>query len=197
MLNYSTLKNEKIVKEYLDGICIVIQWGIDPKQSVNKALQVLEYVDSELGINELNKSIDQNDSQNFISTSSLNIKNLSKFYFFISKLSKKIDGFCHAEPIEYAHKIKYLSDSKESFTIEDSSAERAFCGITRIWVSNNMRRKGIATRLLECVCDNFLYIRKLEPNQLAFSDPTEFGRLLAKSFTKSSSFLIYNNQKLN
>lgn len=193
VMKYSSLKGEKIVKEYLDGKCVVIQAGIDNKLALQKAFQVLDFVDSQLGINEQILAISNNfeNSENMPSY----VKNLSKFYFFISFISKKIDGFCLAEPLEWAHRIKYLGDKQTNFSFDQTKREKVYCGITRIWVSPEMRRKGIASRLLDCVCQNFLYIKPLETSEIAFSDPTQMGQCLAKSFTNSNNFLIYNNPK--
>lgn len=195
VMKYTTIKGEKLIREYLDGKCVVIQVGIDQKAALQKALQVLEYVDKQLGIYEEVLAI-PNNSENFENIPSF-INNLSKFYFFISFISKKIDGFCLAEPIEWAHRIKYLGDNQTNFSFDETKREKAYCGITRIWVSPEMRRKGIASRLLECVCKNFLYIKHLEANEIAFSDPTQMGQNLARSFTNSNNFLIYNNSRRN
>lgn len=184
MLNYSSSsKHEKIVQTYLDGgKCVVLQWGIDSTQALAKALQILDYVDEQLGINE-----PRMDSNQF---NPRNIKNLTKFYMYVS--NGKIVGFCLAEPITVAHRISYVSTT--GFTYDETKGEKASCGISRIWVSEAMRRRGIATRLLDCVCSNFLYVVKLEPGELAFSDPTEFGQALAKSYVRADSFLVYNQQ---
>jgi N-acetyltransferase len=186
-LKYSDImvKNEKVVQDYLDGKVIVVENCIDSNQSVNKSLQVLEYVDKQLGINEFDLK-----EQDFKKRRSLINKN-SKFYLFIDKLNKKIVGFCLAEQIENACRI-----NENGYSYDDTKCEEnTICGINRIWVADQMRHKKIATRLLDCVCFNFFYYYKLLPNQLAFSDPTPNGRLLAKNYCKCDSFLIYNLNK--
>jgi N-acetyltransferase len=186
-LKYSnaSFKNEKVVQDYLDGKVIVVENGIDSNQTLNKSLQVLEYVDRQLGINELDKE------QDLMRRRSLINKN-SKFYFFIDKLNKKIVGFCLAEEIEKAFRINENGYSYDETKYENNT----ICGINRIWVADQMRHKKVATRLLDCVCFNFFYFYKLQTNQLAFSDPTPNGRLLAKSYCKCDSFLIYNLNKI-
>ena len=188
LLKYtSSIKGEKLVQEYTDGKCIVIEYGIDSHQAIQKALQVLDFVDFQLGINENQQQINSDQKPH------RNIKHMSKFYFYISSITKKIVGFCLAEHIEHAQKIAYLNENKSSFTISDENTqEKVKCGINRIWVASSMRRKGIASKLLDCVCVNFIYIHKLETCQLAFSDPTEFGRKLARNYCKNDTFLIYN-----
>ena len=190
LLKYSCLRvnNEKIVLENNEGKCVVIEYGIDSPQAIQKALSVLDFVDCQLGIvNEKTTKSQLNESSN------RSLKKFSKFYFYISSISKQIVGFCLAEPIENAQRITYLNENENSFTTTNEDVLKAKCGINRIWVASTMRRKGIATKLLDCVCINFIYIRKLESNELAFSDPTENGRKLAWNYCKTNSFLIYNS----
>ena len=179
VLKYTTLKGEKKVQEYSDGKCIVIEAGIDSKQLISKAIQVLEYVDTQLGIN-------SNENQT-------KFKDSAKVYLFYSYTAKKIVGVCLAEPIDKAYKIEYLNTETKSFTLNESSCQKVLCGINRIWVASNMRRQRVASRLLDCVRINFLYFRSLNLNDLAFSDPTEFGQALAKNYLQTDSFLIYNH----
>lgn len=184
-LKYVSSKGEKLVQEYSDGKCIVIEVGIDSKQLVSKAIQVLDYVDSQLGINNKN-STNQ-------TTSNQKLKDSTKIYLFVSLPVKKIVGVCMAEPIEKAFKIEYPSNSAKTFSYNVAKPETAVCGINRIWVSVNARRQRIASRLLDCVRINFLYFKSLQLNEIAFSDPTENGQALAKSYTQTDTFLVYNH----
>lgn len=188
-LTYVKSKDEKVVREYLDGKCVVLQWGVDTDKHLNKAVQILNYVDQQLGILNDDRTKRMSDQK-----SACNIKNLSKFYLFVSSMTNRIEGFCLAEPLSRAYPIFYLNETKSTFSYDETGpGEKVYCGISRIWVSDQMRRKNIGTRLLDCVCANFLYFLPLEKNQIAFSDPTEMGQALAKSFTKSDSFLVYNS----
>ncbi|KAI9199631.1 ESCO1/2 acetyl-transferase-domain-containing protein [Polychytrium aggregatum] len=65
------------------------------------------------------------------------------------------------------------------------------CGISRIWVARSERRKGIASRLLDTVCRRFVFGTTLDRAQLAFSQPTLEGQMLARSFTAQADFLIF------
>lgn len=188
-LRYITLKGEKVVQEYSDGKCIVIEAGIDSKQFIHKAIQVLEYVDSQLGINQAAKT----DSNHYDEISS-KIKDSTKIYLFISKTLKKVVGLCMTESIEQAFKIEYLNQGTKTFTYNESNSVKAICGINRIWVSTSMRRQRVASRLLDCVRINFLYFKSLHLNDIAFSDPTEFGQALAKNYLQTESFLVYNHK---
>ncbi|KAI3738495.1 hypothetical protein L2E82_28529 [Cichorium intybus] len=67
----------------------------------------------------------------------------------------------------------------------------AICGIRAIWVSPSNRRKHIATHLLNATRKSFCSDMILEHCQLAFSQPTNVGKLLASSYTNTKSFLVY------
>ena len=174
-LKYTELKCEKVVETFPGGKCIVIEAGIDSKQMLNKALALLNYL-----------------------AKRMNIQDSTKFYVYASQTTKKIVGFCVAEHIDKAYKIVYLNGRQEtsSFTYDENcAAERVKCGISRIWVDPSMRRQGIASRLLDCVRLNFLFIRSLELKDMAFSDPTHFGQAFAKGYFKTDSFLVYNSTR--
>jgi N-acetyltransferase len=199
ILKYNQLKNEKVVAEYFDGKCIVIEYGVDLKQSTNKALQLLDYVDNQLGINELNRFKFEMYNENVGFSNNRSIKTFSKFYLFISAATKRIVGFCMAEQIDQSHKIMCLSseNQNEAISVDKEKTKEVICGINRIWVSSEARRNRIATRLLDCVCKNFLFVQNIGNNKLAFSDPTEFGKLLAKSYAKTNSVFVYTSVQNN
>lgn len=58
----------------------------------------------------------------------------------------------------------------------------AILGISRVWVCADRRRRGIATRLLDCARENFVYGMKIEKDDVAFSQPTESGGALARGW---------------
>lgn len=181
ILKFNGFKNEKIVKEYLDGRCIVIEPDFDSKIAKQKAEQMLKYVDTQLGIR--NQVLSEINSKNESSPNSC------KYYLFIHL--NRIIGFCLAETISKAFKIKFLN---ETTTCIDKDCEaKAVCGISRIWVDAKYRRMKIASKLLDCVRINFLYYQTLSLNDIAFSDPTENGRRLACSYFKTNNFLVYEN----
>ncbi|KAJ1651800.1 hypothetical protein IWQ61_007719 [Dispira simplex] len=88
-----------------------------------------------------------------------------------------------------------LSDPREQLCPENLVLGRipveATCGISRVWVAPRFRRRHIAHHLLDAVCQFFVYGLTIPRRQLAFSQPTTQGILLAKSFTKRLDFLVY------
>lgn len=188
-IKYSSLKGEKTVESFSPQFkCIVIEAGLDSKQSISKALQILDYVDSQLGINERKFNKKEQPEK---------IKEGTKFYLYVSILNKKVVGFCMSEHVQKAYEISYLEsheNNSASFTYnENLPAHNIFCGVSRIWVASSMRRQGIATKLMDCLRLNFLYFKSLELKDIAFSDPTYFGQAFAKKYFNTNAFLIYNN----
>ncbi|KAF5814423.1 putative transcription regulator GNAT family [Helianthus annuus] len=78
----------------------------------------------------------------------------------------------------------------------EKDAVSAVCGIRAIWVAPSNRRKHVATHLLEAARKSFCSDLILEHNQLAFSQPTNAGKLLANSYTNTRSFLVYYTTNL-
>jgi N-acetyltransferase len=68
----------------------------------------------------------------------------------------------------------------------------AVVGVSRIWTSKSFRRKGIANNLLDCVMNQFIYGLEIARNELAFSQPTDSGAALAKSwFEEDAGWGVY------
>jgi N-acetyltransferase len=190
ILKFNGWKSEKVVREYVaEGRCIVIESSIDNKIALKKANDVLKYVDTQLGIqNSIKLTNNLDESLNSIET------NHYKYYLFIK--DHKIIGFCLAENIAKAHKIQIQKDS-HYVSYDQTQTIDAICGISRIWVDSSNRRKGIATKLIDCVRANFIYYKILKKNQIAFSDPTEAGRNLARKYFDNEEFLVYNKTSSN
>ncbi|KER28242.1 hypothetical protein X801_02546 [Opisthorchis viverrini] len=65
------------------------------------------------------------------------------------------------------------------------------CGVRRLWVNRQHRRKGVATKLLDCVLRHLVYAHPLTRKHIAFSDLTADGASFAAKFTGHEKFLIY------
>lgn len=67
-------------------------------------------------------------------------------------------------------------------------------GISRIWIASKWRRRGLGNVLLRAVLRHSVYGMALQPAQVAFSQPSHAGGLLAKSFNgvkhKSGEVLV-------
>lgn len=68
----------------------------------------------------------------------------------------------------------------------------AVVGVSRIWTSRAFRHKGIANNLLECVMNQFIYGMAIDRTEVAFSQPTESGAGLARSwFGENYNWAVY------
>ena len=137
ILKFTGWKNERVVHEYLNiGRCIVIESDIDPKVQLTKALNLLNYVDKQLGIrNALSNILDDIDNKlaraagHIPQIPSTNEGNSCKYYLFIN-FSNRIVGFCLAEHLNNkVYKIRKINDEND----EKNTHQAVICGISRIW----------------------------------------------------------------
>ncbi|XP_070585801.1 N-acetyltransferase ESCO2 [Erythrolamprus reginae] len=183
-IKYTSWKNELVIAEFWDGKIILILQN-DPKHVIKKADDICKLVDNELGF----KHVVQTDPSQ------------TKTYLFVSN-EKKIVGCLIAEPVKQAFRVLSEPVTVESPTKKSLEQQRAwccstkpekvFCGISRIWVFRLMRRKHIASRLVDVMRQTFLFGCYLSINEIAFSDPTPDGKLFAAEYCKVPNFLVYN-----
>jgi N-acetyltransferase len=114
-----------------------------------------------------------------------------KIYLYIR--GNKCIGACLGERIWEAYRVLNPTTSPEqedgdavapqssSISISTDS-DAATLGISRIWTSNQHRKNGIATRLLDTARSDFLYGLNVDKAKVAFSQPTESGGNLARKW---------------
>ncbi|XP_075716936.1 N-acetyltransferase ESCO2 isoform X2 [Rhinoderma darwinii] len=181
---YVGWKKERVVSEFWDGKILMI-YPEDPKYALKKAEEVRELVDKELGFQQ----------------TSLNPSRRARTYLYVTN-DKKIVGCLIAEPIKQAFRVldePPSPESKSTSALErhrawrcSSDPQPAICGISRIWVFALVRRKNIASRLVDTLRTSFIYGSHLTTNEIAFSDPTPDGKLFASTYCKVPDFLVYN-----
>ncbi|XP_078361975.1 uncharacterized protein LOC144646304 isoform X2 [Oculina patagonica] len=177
-LRFPGWKNECVVKDYHDGRVIMVSPDDHPLH-LKKIEEVRKVVDSELG---------------FVADVPYR-RSGAKTFLFIT--TKKVVGCSVAVQIDQGYPV--LPSPGESSTPEKQIAawccsttpQSAQCGISRIWVHSQYRRKKVATRLLDCVRMNFIYGCIIPRELVAFSDPTPDGKRLAKSYAGTSQFLVF------
>ncbi|XP_053570945.1 N-acetyltransferase ESCO1 [Bombina bombina] len=185
-VKYVGWKKERIVAEYPDGKVIMVLPD-DPKYALRKVEEIREMVDNDLGFQQV----------------PLKLHSRTKTFLFITD-DKKVSGCLIAEHIHWGYRViddiipdgrsekdKAISERVKAWCCS-TSPEPALCGISRIWVFSMMRRKKIASRMLECLRNHFIYGSCLDKGEIAFSDPTPDGKLFATHYFGTSQFLIYN-----
>ncbi|XP_043076153.1 N-acetyltransferase ESCO2 isoform X2 [Puntigrus tetrazona] len=178
-------KKERVVAEFWDGKIILVL-PEDPKYATKKAEDVRRIADSELGFQQI----------------TLSSPSSAKTYLFINS-DRMVVGCLVAENIRQAFRVLEQQEKPKDMNKEDfmehhrawccsTVPEKAICGVSRIWVFSLMRRKGIATRLLDTVRTTFMYGSHLNKEEIAFSDPTPEGKLFATKYCETPTFLVYN-----
>lgn len=184
-VRYVGWKKERILGEYPDGKIILVLPD-DPKYALKKVEEIREMVDNDLGFQQVKTEVPSQ----------------TKTFLFISN-DKKVAGCLIAEHIQEGYRVieeavpegsegeKVMFERQRAWCCS-TVPEPALCGISRIWVFSMMRRKGIASRMIECLRNNFIYGSHLSKNEIAFSDPTPDGKLFATHYCGTSRFLVYN-----
>ncbi|KAM4841113.1 N-acetyltransferase ESCO1 isoform 1-T2 [Thomomys bottae] len=185
-VKYVGWKKERILAEYPDGRIIMVL-PEDPKYALKKVDEIREMVDNDLGFQQ----------------APLMCYSRTKTLLFISN-DKKVVGCLIAEHIQWGYrvieeKLPVIKSEEEKVRFErqkawccSTSPEPAICGISRIWVFSMMRRRKIASRMIECLRSNFIYGSYLSKEEIAFSDPTPDGKLFATQYCGTGQFLVYN-----
>ncbi|KAM8781730.1 N-acetyltransferase ESCO1 isoform 2-T3 [Rhynchonycteris naso] len=144
-VKYVGWKKERILAEYPDGRIIMVL-PEDPKYALKKVDEIREMVDNDLGFQQ----------------APLMCYSRTKTLLFISN-DKKVVGCLIAEHIQWGYrvieeKVPVIRSEEEKVRFERQKAwccstlpEPAICGISRIWVFSMMRRKKIASRMIECL----------------------------------------------
>ena len=146
------------------------------KKHIEKVEQILSMVNKELNATE--------DSKQWMSTKFETSK------AFVVLIDGKAIGLCTTDSINDAQWMVYKSQT----VVPNQVLKNVRVGISRIWISADWRQHGLAKELLNCVMKNSIYGQVLRKNQIAFSQPSYSGGLLAKAFNgvvhKSGELLI-------
>ncbi|XP_049604552.1 titin homolog isoform X2 [Syngnathus scovelli] len=184
-VKYVGWKKERILGEFPDGKIILVLPD-DPKYALKKVEEIREMVDNDLGFKQVGTKCPSQ----------------TKTFLFITN-DKKVAGCLIAEHINEGYRVieepqpegsegeKLMFERQRAWCCS-TTAEPALCGISRIWVVSMMRRQAIASRLVECLRNNFIFGSYLSKDEIAFSDPTPDGKLFATHYFGTSQFLVYN-----
>ncbi|XP_044265148.1 N-acetyltransferase ESCO2 [Tribolium madens] len=170
IFRFNGWKNERVVSNDLrNGKIIQIIPG-DSKIWWKKVKDVMEVVNRDLGYFDIE----------------FNTAN-SQIFFYVK--SKVIIGALVAEVKTTAHKLLTTHQDQVDLCSEESYPVK--CGVSRIWVAHNHRQKGVATSLMDALKRNFVFGAILRNEDIAFSSPTEEGKIFGAKYFKTPNFLIY------
>ena len=194
---------------HIEGSVVVVDRKISPpaKKEVQK---VLEVVNKELSATTIEpdalwsqKSLSQEtekpvESLKQSESEKRNDHKSDRYKMFLHVKNGKCIAACLAERIVKAHRVKKSKVAQvegvhksSSISVEDGTIP-AIVGVSRIWTSKAYRRKGIANNLLDCVINQFIYGMEVDKDELAFSQPTESGGELARSwYGEEDGWLVY------
>ncbi|KAI3677044.1 hypothetical protein L1987_86662 [Smallanthus sonchifolius] len=214
-------RNERVINMHsLENWRVILVLNDDPPAHVKKVEEVIKRMEMELG----DGWIFHKHCKVYLFISSHRVAGclvaepIKKAYRLISKSDEKSDVTTTREDrkltsttlqfgsISFQREIWRKNSSTESVRksedallgaiICEKDAVSAVCGIRAIWVTPANRRKHVATRLLEAARKSFCLGLILGQCQLAFSQPTNAGKLLATSYTNTHSFLVYTTNLL-
>ena len=207
-----SVKEENCVSNLGNGDVVVQIRTTDSLVKRRAAEKVLDLVERELGA--IHISADELWSQTATKATPHDGES-ERFKTFLYIRGTKCVGFCLAQRIARAYPVMDAASlrsshlaakedaepprSSQSSTTSQSSSistltdpQDAMMGISRIWVSNSARRKGIAATLLDSARKNFIFGIEVPRPQVAFSQPTESGSKLARKwFGEESGWLVY------
>ena len=134
-----------------------------------------------------------------------------KVYLYI--IGNKCVGLCLVERISKAYQVVATEEPDTMRTIVDrgqelgnvvddmdapvtvaETADDAWMGISRIWVSSGFRNKGVATALLDQASRTFREKMTTPKHLIAFSQPTQSGARLARRwFGRAYGWHVYKD----
>lgn len=111
---------------------------------------------------------------------------------FVIIIDNKAIGLCTTDTIQ-PDQGRWMIHKTQSI-VPNQINRKVVIGISRIWISLKWRQYGLGKKLLDVVLKNSIYSVQLSKNQVAFSQPSFSGGMLAKSFNgvkhKSGEMLL-------
>ncbi|XP_057654447.1 N-acetyltransferase ESCO2 [Diorhabda carinulata] len=170
VLRFPGWKKERIVLNLQDDSRIIHIVPGDSKIWWKKVGDLMEIINREMGCYNMDFSLD----------------NCQAFLYIKKKIivgclvaTSKSEGYKLLSPIESEVDVC----SEEKYPIK--------CGVPRIWVSVNNRKQGIATKMMDVLRRNFIFGYTLDNFDIAFSSPTDDGKIFAQIYFGTNNFYIY------
>lgn len=110
-----------------------------------------------------------------------------KTYLYVQ--DNLIHGILITESIRSAYIVQ--KSSAQHWYTEESKQVQALVGISRIWVHDNVRKQGIASKLVDACRKSFIYGYSIPKMQVAMSQPTTHGIAFATTYFETECFAVY------
>ncbi|ETO14130.1 hypothetical protein RFI_23237 [Reticulomyxa filosa] len=158
--------------------------------------KLIENMDRCLG-SDVGESIEQN-----VYKSDESIRNNEYVYIYVNALKEMI-GCVVCESIKCGHYIKEdvincvlmekeeEDNEKNNNNNSNNNSIPCYVGIVKLWVHSKYRKRGIASTIIDTLRQHFIYGIVIKKHQVAFSQPTHFGRIFATHYCQNPRFLIY------
>lgn len=196
----SIFVNQKVWSGSLGEMIIVVNRSAEARKR-RVVESVLDVVEKELGGVGIDREELWTEVSGTSNTDSMAKCDRYKAYLYIR--GYKCVGVCLTERIRKAFEVQVSDTEKAKVTPQpetrsssitiSAGSKPATLGVSRIWTSTFARGNGVARRMLDSSLDNFVYGMKVSKDMVAFSQPTESGGNLARSwFGKESGWLVYN-----
>lgn len=170
IFKYKSSKNEKVIFKDIDERIVVIS-GSDSKALCSKALEVMSYVNKELGC----------DIQHSV------LPTTKKVHLYIKK--RQVIGCLVIDLISQAY--RNLETESEDMVVVSEEFYPVKAGVNSIWTKWDYRNTGIATKLLDYFRKNYAFGHILALDEIAFTVPTRSGKQFIKKYTNQNDFLVY------
>jgi N-acetyltransferase len=110
----------------------------------------------------------------------------------------KIVGCIIAEAAEKGFMVKNINiegkpseESMEKLEYDKEIFQKVNVGVSRMWVHDNHRKLGIATKLMDSLRKSFIFGYIIPKEMVAFSQPTNLGAIFALNYLNNNQFLVY------
>ncbi|XP_016656595.1 N-acetyltransferase ESCO2 [Acyrthosiphon pisum] len=170
IFKYKSSKNEKVIFKDIDERIVVIS-GSDTKMLCSKALEVMLYVDKELGCY----------------TECSVLPTTKKVHLYIKK--RQVIGCLVIDLITQAY--RNLETETEDMVVVSEESYPVKAGVNSIWTRWDCRNTGIAKKLLDYFRKNYTFGHILALDEIAFTVPTRSGKQFIKKYTNRNDFLVY------
>ncbi|KAK9884026.1 hypothetical protein WA026_004960 [Henosepilachna vigintioctopunctata] len=169
VLQFPGWKNEHLVETFSNGSRIIQVMPTDSKVWIDKVKRVIEVINRDMGYFDMTFDI-----------------GASKVFLFI--LNKNIIGCLVAERKTRGFKVLNSQEEIDLCSTEEFAVE---CGVSRIWVAPQFRKKRVATKLMDALKSHFMLGQLLKNCDIALSSPTTEGKLFAAKYFQTNNFFTY------